>query len=140
MCGDLEEEGGRFEEQLYARFRLHARELLRGHDPQTAPPSPADLNAYMDRLFADALGRCARDGDQADGSAYELLRAQPLVFARLAGFLAAHVGLQEDPLRKVMEALMHGYAEAERIEPGHHGHDHDHGHGHSHHHGHDHHH
>jgi hypothetical protein len=94
----------------------------------------------MDRLFADALTRCTRDGDEADSEPYELLRAQPLVFARLAGFLAAHVGLQEDPLRKVMEALMHGYAEAEHIEPDHHGHDHDHGHGHHHHHGHDHHH
>ena len=140
MCGDLEEDESGPGDQLYARFRLHARELLRGRGAQGGhgSPSPKDLNAYMDRLFADALGRCARDGDQADGSAYELLRAQPLVFARLAGFLAAHVALQEDPLRKVMEALMHGYAEAEHIEPDHHGHDH--GHGHHHHHGHDHHH
>ena len=137
MCGDLEEES-RFEDQLYARFRLHARELLRGHGAQVSPST--DLNAYMDRLFADALSRCARDGEHADAGAYELLRAQPLVFARLAGFLAAHVALHEDPLRKVMEALMHGYAEAEHIEPDHHGHDHEHGHGHHHHHGHDHHH
>ena len=142
MCGDLEEDENRFEDQLYARFRLHARELLRGNDPRGSAAPPKDLNAYMDRLFADALGRCARDGEQAETGAYELLRAQPLVFARLAGFLAAHVSLQEDRLRKVMEALMHGYAEAEHIEPDHHGHDHDHehGHGHRHHHGHDHHH
>ena len=142
MCGDLEDDNERFEDQLYARFRLHARELLRGHNAQGSPPSAKDLNAYMDRLFGDALSRCARDGEQAEAEAYEMLRAQPLVFARLAGFLAAHVSLQEDPLRKVMEALMHGYAEAEHIEPDHHGHDHDpgHGHGHHHHHGHDHHH
>ncbi|HEX2725988.1 MAG TPA: hypothetical protein VHN20_09235 [Beijerinckiaceae bacterium] len=148
MCGDLEEEQ-RGEEQLYGRFRLHARELLRGRGTADAPPTAKDLNAYMDRLFADALARCARDGEQAaDGDAYRLLAAQPLVFARLAGFLAAHVSLQEDPLRKVMEALMHGYAEAEHIEPDHHGHDHDHDHddhhdhhhhGHAHHHGHEHH-
>lgn len=138
MCGDLEEDDNRLEDQLYARFRLHARELLRGHSQQGAPPSSKDLNAYMDRLFADALSRCARDGEQADDGAYDLLRAQPLVLARLAGFLAAHVSLQEDPLRKVMEALMHGYAEVEHIEPDHHGHDHEHGH--NHHHGHDHHH
>ncbi len=137
MCGDLEEDESRFGDQLYARFRLHARELLRGHGAQGSA-TPKDLNAYMDRLFADALGRCARDGEQADAGAYELLRAQPLVFARLAGFLAAHVSLQEDPLRKVMEALMHGYEEAEHIERDHHGHDH--GDGHHHHHGHDHHH
>src|SRR5688572_20445949 len=117
MCGDLEEDNERFEDQLYARFRLHARELLRGHAPQAAAPDTSNLNAYMDRLFGDALSRCARDGEQAENGAYELLRTQPLVFARLAGFLAAHVSLQEDPLRKVMEALMHGYAEAEHIEP-----------------------
>jgi hypothetical protein len=144
MCGDLDEDESRLGDQLYARFRLHARELLRGQGAEGSPPRPTDLNAYMDRLFADALSRCARDGDEAETAAYELLRAQPLVFARLAGFLAAHVGLQEDPLRKVMEALMHGYAEAEHIEPDHHGHDHDHhhdhGHGHGHPHSHDHHH
>jgi hypothetical protein len=136
MCGDLDEDESRLEDQLYARFRLHARELLRGPGAEGSPPPPKDLNAYMDRLFADALSRCARDGDEAETGAYELLRAQPLVFARLAGFLAAHVSLQEDPLRKVMEALLHGYAEAEHIEPDHHGHDH----GHGRHHGHDHHH
>jgi hypothetical protein len=138
MCGDLEEEQ-RFEEQLYTRFRLHARELLRDRGASGAPPSAKDLNAYMDRLFADALARCARDGDQSeDGDAYRLLTAQALVFARLAGILAAHVSLQEDPLRKVMEALMHGYSEAEHIEVDHHGHDHGHDHDHNDHaHGHD---
>jgi hypothetical protein len=133
MCGDLEEEGNHQEDRLYARFRLHARDLLRGHGGE-APSAAEDANAYMDRLFADALGRCARDGDGEDGG-YDLLRLQPLVFARLAGFLAAHMSVQEDPLRKVMEALMHGYTEAEHIERDHHGHDHEHGH-----HGHDHHH
>jgi hypothetical protein len=137
MCGDLEEDANRLDDHLYGRFRLHAHELLRDHGAQ-GPASPAqDLNAYMDRLFAEALTRCMRDGEQAGDGAYELLRAQPLIFARLAGFLAAHVSLQEDPLRKVMEALMHGYAEAEHIERDHHGHDHAHGHPHP---GHDHHH
>jgi hypothetical protein len=136
MCGDLEEDGNRLEDALYARFRLNAQELLRGPRQEPSPPLK-DPNAYMDRLFADALSRCARDGGGEDGG-YDLLRLQPLVFARLAGFLAGHMSLQEDPLRKVMEALMHGYAEAERIERDHHGHEHEHGH--RPHHGHDHHH
>ena len=145
MCGDLEEDEHHLGDQLYARFRLNARELLpRGESGTTLPAAPArakatDLNAYMDRLFGDALKRAGRDCEGAEDP-YEFLRLQPLVFARLAGFLAAHVSLQEDPLRKVLEALMHGYAEAEHIEPDHHGHDHEHGHGHHHHHGHDHHH
>jgi hypothetical protein len=143
MCGDLEDDSEGFEDQLYARFRLHARQLLRGHGGQGSAPAK-DLNAYMDKLFGDALSRSLRDGEDAE-SGYDLLRLQPLVFARLAGFLAAHASLKEDPLRKVMEALMHGYAEAEHIEVDHHGHDHDHEHGHEHghghhHHGHDHHH
>jgi hypothetical protein len=128
MCGDLEDDGNHLEDQLYARFRLRAGELMRA---QASEPAAKDLNAYMDRLFADALSRCARDGDSEDGG-YERLRLQPLVFARLAGFLAAHMSLQEDPLRKTMEALLHGYAEAEHMTRDHHGHDHGHG-GHHHH-------
>jgi hypothetical protein len=72
MCGDLEEEDSRFEDQLYARFRLHARELLRRHSAQGSSAPAQDLNAYMDRLFGDALSRCVRDGEQAEGGAYEL--------------------------------------------------------------------
>ena len=55
---------------------------------------------------------------------YDTLAMQPLVFARLAGFLASHLALGEDPLRKVMEAMMHGYTEAEKLAPDH-GHYHD---------------
>jgi hypothetical protein len=137
MCGDLEEDGDRLENDLYARFRLHARTLLAGRAAGEAAAPDKDLHAYMDRLFADALTRSARDCEAADeAKRYDVLAMQPLVFARLAGFLAGHVSLREDPLRKVMEALMHGYAEAEHIAVDHHGHDHDH----HHHHGHDHHH
>lgn len=139
MCGDLEEED-QLETALYARFRSHARALLKGKSAEKG--TPADAGAYMDALFADALSRCVRDGDSAEeGVRYEMLAAQPIVFARLAGFLAAHSSLKEDPLRKVIEALMHGYAEAESIEPDHghdHDHDEDHEHGHHHHHGHSH--
>jgi hypothetical protein len=56
---------------------------------------------------------------------------EPLVFARLAGFMAAHLPLQEDPLKRVIEALMTGYSEGE-IEMPDHAHDHDHGHSHTH--------
>jgi hypothetical protein len=134
MCGDLEEENG-FETALYARFRSHAQTLLM----KGGKSDEKSINAALDRLFKDALSRSIRDQESLEeGEQYELLSMQPLVFARLAGFLAAHASLQEDPLRKVIEALMLGYAEAEQIEP-YHGHDHDHDHDH-HHHGHDHHH
>ena len=64
---------------------------------------------------------------------------QSLVLARLAGFLAGHVALNEDPMRKVLEAVMLGYGEAEKPpQRDHHGHDHDHDHDHDHHHDHPH--
>ena len=135
MCGDLEEDGaGKLADQLYARFLVHARELL-SHQGGLSEKSPQDLNAYMDKLFSDALSRSTRDAEQAEGEQhYQRLVAQSVVFARLAGFLAAHQSLHEDPLRRLIEALMMGYAEAEQIaEHGHsHGHDHDHHHEHAH--------
>ena len=117
MCGDLEEEEGedRLAETLYARFAAHARALL-AHAP--APhETPADPARYMEKLFTDALSRAVKDCEQLQPDRrYERLLAQPVVFARLAGFLAAHMSLGEDPLRRVMEALMLGYSEAEAMD------------------------
>ena len=139
MCGDLDE-GDRFEGDLFQRFLVHAQVLL-----ERKAAAGDGLNAQLDRLFADLLKRCEADS-QAAADPYRLLAMQSLVMARLAGFLAGHVALQEDPLRKLMEAVMLGYGEAEttRREDHHHGdeHDHDdaheHGHGHSEDHGHQH--
>lgn len=121
MCGDDDDDGSsRFEELLYTRFLGNVNALL----AQGAGKRPGnDVIAAIDKLFADCLTR-ARDDAEAAGpdEQYDMLSMQPLVFARLAGFLAGHLSLQEDPLRKVMEAMMHGYAEAESIERG--GHDH----------------
>ena len=127
MCGEIEEEGGpsSFEDALYNRFLVHTRSLLaKQKTAQAANRDP--MFDQLDKLFADALTRATRDSEEADeNDRYQMMAMQPLVFARLAGFMAAHCSLQEDPMRKVMEALMHGYAEAERIENDH-GHDHDH--------------
>src|SRR5262245_11522904 len=123
MCGELDEDESKIEERLYARFHAHAVAMLR---EEGAPDQPADLNQYLDKLFSDCLSRSLHDGEQADAAQrYERLRMQPLVFARLAGFLAAHASLSEDPLRKVIEALMMGYGEAEAMDRAH-AHDHHH--------------
>lgn len=124
MCGDLDEED-RVEVDLLQRFLVHAQALL-----ERPKAKGDDLNAYLDGLFANALKRCADDADHApDG--YKVLAMQSLVMARLAGFLAGHVALNEDPLRKLMEATMLGYAEADAVpQRDHHGHGDDHGHGH----------
>ncbi len=80
----------------------------------------------MDRLFADVLKRCIHDAQAVPSSdAYRRMAMQSLVLARLAGFLAGHVALNEDPLRKLMEATMLGYGEADIPVRGH-DHDHDH--------------
>jgi hypothetical protein len=117
MCGDLEEEESatRQDEVLYARFVAHARALL----THTPPPheSPVDTPRYMEKLFTDALSRAVKDCEQMEQDRrYERLIVQPVVFARLAGFLAAHMSLREDPLRRVMEAMMLGYSEAETLD------------------------
>ncbi len=113
MCGDMDDDESEIEERLYARFRAHAQELL----AQPAPQEPADLSEYLDKLFFESLSRSVRDGEQAEGAQrYERLGMQPLVFARLAGFLAGHLALSEDPLRKVIEAMMMGYGEAEALD------------------------
>jgi hypothetical protein len=135
MCGDVDEEAGELEGRLYGRFLAHARALLEP-DGHSQAPSPDDPLAYMDKLFSDALSRCVRDGEEAGADKrYLRLANQPLVFARLAGLLAGHLALDQDPLRRIIEALMQGYAEA--AQAGHdydhdHGHDHDHDHGHHH--------
>jgi hypothetical protein len=135
MCGDVDEDAGELEALLYARFLAHARALLEpqgGSAAEAKGPSPDDPFAYMDKLFSDALSRCVRDGEEtgADKRAVRLA-SQPLVFARLAGLIAGHLALDQDPLRKVIEALMQGYGEAARAD---HEHAHDHDHAHSHHH------
>ena len=125
MCGDLEEED-RFEGDLYQRFRAHSQTLL-----AKAPAGADDLNRYLDTLFSDLLKRCVDDAEQvASPHAYRQMAMQSLVLARLAGFLAGHVALNEDPLRKLMEAVMLGYSEADA--PPVHGHGHDHAHDHAH--------
>ena len=137
MCGDLEE-NDHFEGDLLQRFLVHGNSRL-----ALAPSSGGStdgLNAYLDKLFADTLGRCIADAKAAEVTkatmatdGYRVLAMQSLVMARVAGFLAGHVALREDPLRKLIEAAMLGYGEAETSPARHdHGHDHDHDHDHVH--------
>ena len=138
MCGELEDTGpAALEDHLYTAFLAHARALLAAQ-ARRAGSDPDSAAVYADRLFADALMRSRKDCEARDpAERYATLAMQPLVFARLAGFLASHLSLGEDPLRRVMEAMMHGYSEAEHLEPEHgHDHDDDHDHDHDHHHGH----
>ena len=125
MCGDVEDEG--FEGDLYQRFLVHSQAML-----ARSPTAGNDLNSYLDQVFTEVLNRCLHDAQAVPSSqAYRRVAMQSLVLARLAGFLAGHVALNEDPLRKLMEAMMLGYGEADLPVHGQgHGHGHDHGHDH----------
>ena len=128
MCGDLDEED-QFEGDLYRRFLVHSQAML-----AKAPAGGNDLSRYLDTLFNELLERCVNDAEQvAPPNAYRQFAMQSLVLARLAGFLAGHVALNEDPLRKLIEAVMLGYGEAESPPArDHHGHEHRSGHEHEH--------
>lgn len=133
MCGEIDEPTT-YEEELTARFLLNMRDLI-GHKPKPPEKLPeGDVNAYLDKLFYDAMNRALRDVESApEEERYQRLSMQSLVFARIAGVLAGHVALSEDPMRRSLEALMHGYTEGETMEPADHHHpDDDDGHGHSH--------
>jgi hypothetical protein len=128
MCGDLEEEDTEAE-RLYAAFlqaahtaiheaidhRGGSRSRLDGQAADQAAGrsgavSDAALHSYMDGLFGDILKACIKDGGRVGGAdAYRVLASQSIVLARLAGFLAGHLDLREDPLRTSIEALMAGY-------------------------------
>jgi hypothetical protein len=133
MCGELDEED-RYKGDLCNRFLAHANAALARH-PAIGIPEEGDMNAYLDSLYADVLKRIVRDlGAVEPSQAYERVAMQSLVLSRLAGFLAGHVALPEDPMRKVIEATMLGYAEAEAPHDPDHGHDHGHAHAHGQHH------
>ena len=124
MCGDLEEEDTEAE-RLYGAFLQAAHTAVheaidhRGGSrsrlddqasDQNGAVSDAALHVYMDGLFGDILNACIKDGRQAgDTDAYRVLAAQSVVLARLAGFVARHLDLREDPLRNSIDALMAGY-------------------------------
>ena len=131
MCGELEEEAGP-EEEAYGRFVAHAHSFLAGL--RAKGKSDDAINSYLDRMFRELL-IASIDEKKApkELSGYQRLAMEPLVFARLAGFISAHVPLHEDPLKRAIEALMLGYSEGEILLADHdHGHDHFHGHGHTH--------
>lgn len=132
MCGDLESDETLLEE-FYARFVEDARAFLADLEAEGGAADGDPLYRYLDGLFREML-KSAADQDMApeDTSGYDRLCMEPLVFARIAGFMAAHQPLEDDPMRRLMEAVMTGYTEGEdAIEryARHHAHDHGHTHG-----------
>ena len=126
MCGEIDEEG-RARPDLLQGFLLRASTVVSRAGAARDGVNP-NLNAYLDQLFADVLKRCMDDlGNTEPAEAYRRLAMQSAVMARLAGYLAGHAALNEDPLRRVMEATLLGYGEADPVTRGpasEHGHSH----------------
>ncbi len=115
MCGDIEDDES-FVEEFYVRFSEHAHVFLSKLTTPSSHGDEAQLYAYLDALFRTALKSAAEPEDAPENiTGYERLSMEPLVYARLAGFMAAHQPLEEDPLRRLIEALMTGYAEGEEM-------------------------
>ena len=131
MCGDIET-GESLAEEFYARFVEHTRSFLAELAAESARTEENDLYVHLDSLFRDTLIAATRlDAAPLEVGGYERLCMEPLVYARLAGFMAAHQPLEDDPLRGLIEALMTGYAEGEEVMSEHeyggsHGHHHTH--------------
>lgn len=103
-------------EEFYLRFTEHAQVFLSKLTMPSGHGDETQLYAYLDALFRTALKSAAEPEDAPENvSGFERLRMEPLVYARLAGFMAAHQPIEEDPLRRLIEALMTGYAEGEEM-------------------------
>ena len=129
MCGDLESDEA-LAEDFYARFVDHSRSFLAAMKAESAAATTNQLHAHLDSLFKQTLTAATEHGSALEEvSGFERLCMEPLVYARLAGFMAAHQPLEDDPMRRLMEAVMTGYDEGEAImseEDHHHSHEHTH--------------
>ncbi len=131
MCGDLEEDTA-FDDLIFRRFAGFA--LSYGVvPPQEIQPVPHDLTepegrgTYMSALFRDTMVRAMKDtASAAEGTRADAIAGQAVVFARLAGMLAAQLPPESDIFRAAMEAFMDGHGEPARREAKRHHHDHDH--------------
>ena len=115
MCGDLESDES-LAEEFYARFVDHTRSFLATINAESAGAATNQLHNYLDSLFQRTLTATTEYGEAPEEvSGYERLCMEPLVYARLAGFMAAHQPLEDDPMRRLIDAVMTGYDEGEAI-------------------------
>jgi hypothetical protein len=133
MCGEIDEQE-RIDEELFERFlnRVSKYDITpstSGHDTPPHLDEEDARNAYMNALFKAALTRTVNDAaNLPNGERMDILAGQAIVFARIAGFLAAQFPPENDLFRTTIAALMEGHKEVvkneRRIEHHHHHHDH----------------
>ena len=112
MCGDIESDET-LAEDYYQRFVERTQKFLSSTKTDNSNTTD-NLYNYLDNLFRQTLSattNCDETNNAITG--YERISMEPLVYARIAGFIAAHQPIQDDPLRNLIEALLTGYAEGE---------------------------
>ena len=116
MCGDFDDPD-RFDDELFGRFIELAGRF--GVTPvQADGNTPIRLTeeesraAYMKDFFKAGLTRSVNDAaNLPHGEHMDALAGQAIVFARLAGFLAAQFPPHTDLFRTVSGALLDGHGE-----------------------------
>ncbi len=116
MCGDFDDHE-RFDEELFDEFihKLTHLGIRPDPDAEGTPPrlDSEDIRAtYMESLFKAGLTRCANDAASMPmGEHMDALAGQAIVFARLAGFLAAQFPSSADQFRSVITAVIDSHSE-----------------------------
>lgn len=116
MCGDFDEQET-LDEELFQQFIERAGHL--GVTPATASTrTPARLDSeevraeYLNGLFRAGLARCLNDAaGLPQGDRMDALAGQAIVFARLAGFLAAQFPPEADRFRTVISAVVDAHGQ-----------------------------
>lgn len=126
MCGELDEDtelGAELFDRLQILARPYLRDATNTDRPKAFEEASADeaMHLYMDRLFAALLKACVDDaGSVPAPNKADVVVAQSIVLARLAGLIAGQLPPQAETLRNGIEALMDGYNERDRPRGDHH--------------------
>ncbi len=116
MCGDFDEQE-RIDDELFERFiELTQRFGVLPEPNANGGPSQLDSEdarkEYMEGLFKAGLTRCLNDAaGLPNGERMDAIAGQAIVFARLAGFLAAQFPPDADLFRTVTGAVFDGHNE-----------------------------
>jgi hypothetical protein len=107
--------------ELFKRFIKSASKL--GVLPDTKATnahlditSEKDRSNYMDSLFKAGLTRAVNDATSLhQGDKMDVIAGQAIVFARLSGLLAGQFPPGSDLFHTIVNALMQGHKEAEKL-------------------------
>jgi hypothetical protein len=115
MCGNLDDRTAETSELACKNFIDQASAMAEKIQRENAAGKPSPLYEMMDQLFVGGLQTCQRNMESVPpDERSRIMELQVTVFARLAGFLAAHCDASSNSLRNAMEALTVGFDEAEQ--------------------------